>query len=239
MLMLPVLLAPFIGSFLGVLIRRLPQGQSVVWGRSRCEGCKSPLSAFDLVPLLSFVALRGRCRTCGARIAGFHLVVELAAIAVPAWVLCVETDPILVWTDCALGWTLLALAWIDLRHFVLPDVLTLPLLMAGLLATWMNEPDLLIGNAIGAAMGYLLFRAIELGYRAWRGKDGLGQGDAKLMAAAGAWVGWEALPQIMFGAAVAGIVLAVCRGGLRARDTLIPFGPCIALALWVVRLHGL
>jgi leader peptidase (prepilin peptidase)/N-methyltransferase len=239
MLILPILVAPFVGSFLGVLIRRLPEGRDVVWARSGCEACGHPIGAFDLVPLLSYLVLRGRCRHCGARIAGFHLAVELAAIAVPVWVLAVESDQAAVWASCALGWTLLALGWIDLRHFLLPDVLTLPLLLAGLVVTWLQEPELLAGNAVGAAAGYLLFRAVELGYRTWRGKDGLGQGDAKLMAAAGAWAGWQALPSIMVGAAFAGIALADWRGGLRSREAQIPFGPCIALALWVVYLHRL
>lgn len=239
---LAVLAAPFIGSFLGVLIRRLPQGRPVAWARSECESCGNPLAARDLVPLGSYLVLHGRCRRCGSRIPGFHLAVELVALGIAAAAAAVFPDrPDALWLACGLGWTLQALAWIDWDHLFLPDAITLPLVVAGLLATWWMAPEALTGHAIGAAAGYAAFRGVALAYRAWRGRDGLGQGDAKLLAAAGAWLGWEALPDIVLVAALLGLAFAGARafrdGGLDASERL-PFGPCLAVALWLCWLRS-
>jgi leader peptidase (prepilin peptidase)/N-methyltransferase len=239
---LPVLAAPFIGSFLGVLIARLPAGLPVVVARSHCETCKRVLGPVDLVPLLSFAALRGRCRTCRAPIGTQHLAIELAALGVALWALTVDTSPVRLCIDCGLGWTLLTLAWIDWRHLRLPDVLTLPLLLAGLAVTWLEAPEDVTDHAIGAMAGYLGFRLLAWVYRAARGRDGLGQGDAKLLAAAGAWLGSMAIPHIIVIAAVCGIVVALTAAVRRGRldgAAMIPFGPCLAFSVWIIRLYGL
>jgi leader peptidase (prepilin peptidase)/N-methyltransferase len=241
-LFLPVLAAPFVGSFLGVLIARLPVGLPVVVGRSRCEACARVLGPIDMVPLVSYAVLRGRCRTCRAPIRGEHLAVELAALGVALWALTVDVEPVRLWIDCGLGWALLALAWIDWRHFRLPDVITLPLLLAGLGVTWLEAPEDLTDHAIGAAVAYLGFRALAWGYRVLRRRDGLGQGDAKLLAAGGAWLGWEALPDVILIAAVCGIVVALLTAVRRGRldgGVRIPFGPCLGFSIWVGWLYGL
>ena len=116
----PILAAPFIGSFLGVLILRLPAAEPVVFARSVCPHCGTRLSGWDLVPVASYVFLRGHCRHCGQSIGPLHLLVELAAIAVAVWAALAEPDPGWVWIDCALGWTLLTLAWIDWTAFSCP-----------------------------------------------------------------------------------------------------------------------
>ncbi|NOG72644.1 prepilin peptidase [Roseicella sp. DB1501] len=234
---LPVLAAPFIGSFLGVLIRRLPEGRPVGLARSACERCGTALAARDLLPIGSYLALGGRCRACGTAIAPFHLAVEVAALLLAGTAAALlPDDPPRLWLTCGLGWALLALAWIDWEHLILPDALTLPLIPAGLLATWWLAPAELTGHAAGAALGYLAFRGVALAYRRLRGREGLGQGDAKLMAAAGAWLGWEALAAMVLVAALLGLalagILALRRGGLDAAEPL-PFGPCLALALWL------
>lgn len=248
----PLLAAPFVGSFLGVLIRRLPRGEPVALARSRCERCGRALGSSELVPLLSYIALGGRCRTCRGRIGAFHPAVELAALAVALWAVLAAPDPAAhpaaLWADCALGWTLLALAWIDWEHMRLPDALTLPLVPVGLLATlWLGpgpDPDGATDHALAATLGYAGFRAVELLYRRLRGRDGLGQGDAKLAAAAGAWVGLDGLGPVVLIAALAGLATGLLRAMRRPGtlgDTLgapVPFGPCLALATWVVRLHG-
>lgn len=231
----PLILAPCIGSFAGVLIRRLPANQPVVVARSRCETCGHALGWRELVPLLSFVALRGSCRWCGARIPFSHLVVELACFAIAGLAVLVQPDPLLAWLTCGLGWTLLTLAWIDWQHMILPDALTLPLVLAGLGATWLTEPAAVTDHAIAAAMGYLAFRAIEWGYRRLRGRDGLGEGDAKLMAAAGAWVGLAPLPAVVFGAALIGLAIAATlhvAGQRMHAGAAIPFGPALCAAFW-------
>jgi len=238
---LPVIFAPFIGSFLGVLIRRLPRGQPIVLARSACVSCGRGLAVRDLVPVLSFLLLRGRCRTCHAPIGVFHLAIELTAVAVALWAALTLAEPDWVWASCVLGWTLLALGWIDVEHMMLPDVLTLPLLLAGLGATLLLDPGDALDHALGAVVGYLAFRAIAAGYRAWRGHDGLGGGDAKLLAAAGAWLGWQALPWVVLEASLAGIAAALVAhllGRRISRTTALPFGSFIAAAVWLVWLYG-
>ncbi|MBP0494946.1 prepilin peptidase [Pararoseomonas indoligenes] len=243
----PLFLAPFVGSFLGVLIRRLPRGEPVALSRSRCEACGRNLGALDLVPLVSHAALRGRCRGCAAPIPSFHWKVELAALGVALWVVLGavlapgDAGPGRLWADLALGWTLLALAWIDLEHGRLPDVLTLPLVVGGLGATLALEPWALTDHAIGAVLGYAAFRLVALAYRAWRGREGLGGGDAKLLAAAGAWVGWQGLDAVVVIAALAGLATALVRrrpGEPLGATTSLPFGPGLAFGLLLVRLHG-
>jgi leader peptidase (prepilin peptidase)/N-methyltransferase len=232
-----VVLAPFIGSFLGVLILHLPEGRPVLIDRSRCDRCDAVLGPCDLIPLLSFAILRGRCRHCGGKVARFHPAVELAAVAVALGAALASPSETL-WADCIFGWLLLALAWIDWRTHLLPDVLTLPLIMIGLAQAWWARDDL-TDSLIGAAVGYLIVWSLSLGYRWLRGRDGIGLGDAKVLAAAGAWVGWEGLPLILLGASLSALAAAgVARAlghQLRA-DTKIPFGPFLAAAIWGVRL---
>ncbi len=237
----PMVAAPFIGSFLGVLIVRLPAGQPVMLGRSACPHCGTRLSARDLIPLASFVFRRGRCRHCAQPIGWFHPLVETAALLVALWAGLADADPVRLWIDCGLGWTLLTLAWIDWISLLLPDVLTLPLLLAGLLVTWAQTPEALTDHCVAAILGYLSFAGLALGYRRMRGRDGLGGGDAKLLAAAGAWCGLEALPFIVLASAVLGLLVALgvaLRGRGLTSGTPLPYGPCIALALWLAWLHG-
>ena len=241
--------APFIGSFLAVLIRRLPVGLYVAWSRSACEACGSPIRAGDLLPLWSHVRLHGRCRACGAPIAAQHWQVELAAFAVAAWAVAAHTaaapsagigPDALLWLDCIFGWTLLALAWIDWDHMLLPDALTLPLIPAGLAATAWLQPNLATDHALAAALAYAALRTIAVIYRRIRGRDGLGEGDAKLLAAIAAWTGLETLPWVLLVAALLGLTAALLmrlRGHQVQSATAIPFGPCLAVAGWIVRLH--
>jgi leader peptidase (prepilin peptidase) / N-methyltransferase len=232
--------APFIGSFLGVLIRRLPEGRPISWERSRCEHCGRALAARDLVPLVSWLSAGGRCRFCGRPLGWFYPGVELAALAV-ALVAVVADGGGETWLDCLFGWWLLALGWIDLRRWLLPDVLTLPLAIAGLAVAAILDPEQLTDRLLGAALGYLGLRLIAIVYRALRGREGLGQGDAKLLAASGAWVGASALPQVILGAAVAALFAAACMrlaGRRLAAHSALPFGPFLALATWLIWLFG-
>jgi leader peptidase (prepilin peptidase)/N-methyltransferase len=236
-----VLAAPFVGSFLGVLIRRIPLGQPVAFARSTCAGCNSRLAARDLIPIVSYVLLRGRCRLCGASIGSFHPVVEFAALGGVVWAALAGATGAQLWANCLLGWCLLVLSWIDAEHLRLPDILTLPLLLCGLSVTFLLQPDRLTAHAAGALAGYLAFQAIALGYRKLRGREGLGAGDAKLLGVAGAWVGIAALPIIVLIGACAGLLYAAFRyagGGTITRVTELPFGPWLALGLWLQRLYG-
>jgi leader peptidase (prepilin peptidase) / N-methyltransferase len=226
--------APFVGSFLGVLVRRLPEHRPILWARSRCESCGTVLAARDLVPLLGWLATRGRCRFCTAPIGWFDPAIELAATAVALVAVMADGGP-QTWLDCLFGWWLLVLGWIDLRCWLLPDELTLPLVVAGLAATVWLDPASLTTAALGAAFGYLGLRLVGAIYRRLRGNDGIGHGDAKLLAASGAWLGAAVLPQVILLAASAALVAALSLrlAGIRldARSAL-PFGPFLAVATW-------
>jgi leader peptidase (prepilin peptidase) / N-methyltransferase len=237
---LAIMLAPFVGSFLGVVIERLPAGRPIVFGRSACEQCGEPLTARDLIPLVSYLALRGRCSCGKARLSWFHPGIELAALAVALSAATVLSGWLL-WASVGLGWTLLTLAAIDYREFVLPDTITLPLIPLGLVVAWAIDPGLLVGHTLGALAGFASFAAIAGAYRQARGREGLGLGDAKLLAAAGAWLGWQALPSIVLVAAACGLVLALAAslgGGKLAWTSRVAFGPHLALAFWLVWLCG-
>ncbi|WP_068171316.1 prepilin peptidase [Neokomagataea thailandica] len=254
----PVLLiSPIIGSFLGVLIRRIPSKRPFLAGRSHCEVCQSPLRPWEMVPILSYLRQRGRCQHCQHPIAPFHFYIELIACCVPlsAWIIALYTTPQLpnsldlLWT-CSLGWGLLALSWIDLRCFRLPDSLTLPLILAGLLnAIWRDAllsgglfylGNTLIEHLEGCLLGWFFFTSISWLYLTTKGRPGLGAGDAKLLAAGGAWLGVSALPHTIVYAALFGIAHIVTRRFLK-HDTqtwqeAIPFGPSLALSIWFIRL---
>lgn len=237
----PLLFAPFAGSFLGVLIARLPHGGMLAHARSVCGRCGAVLGLRDLLPIFSYLALRGRCRHCGGPIGAFHLWVELAAVAIAASACVLATDSAWLWADCVLGWGLLALAWIDAHTRLLPDALSLPLLAAGLAATAWLAPDDIADHALAAALGVTSFLAVAAGYRRLRGQEGLGMGDAKLMGVAGAWLGVAALPWVVFTAAGLGLLAAGAwrlSGRALDRTTAIPFGPFLALAIWAIRLAG-
>jgi leader peptidase (prepilin peptidase)/N-methyltransferase len=236
----PVLVAPFIGSFIGVLIDRLPEGRPIAFARSACDSCGHRLAARDLIPLVSFVLARGRCRYCGLPIGAFPLAIELAALALAGWAAVTVPEDVL-WESCVLGWTLLTLAWIDVRTMILPDVLTLPLLVAGLVATEVSDPESLTDHALAAAFGYVGLAVLAWCYRRIRGRDGVGMGDAKLLAAIGAWLGLSLLPYTLFVGACLGLATA---GAARATGrpmtaaTAIPFGPFLALAAWLLWLYA-
>jgi leader peptidase (prepilin peptidase)/N-methyltransferase len=235
----PVLAAPAIGSFLGVLVRRLPAGRPIAAARSQCESCGATLTPRDMVPLASYLFLRGKCRHCGALIAPMHAVIELAALAIAAAsALAVPAGPTL-WLTCALGWWLLPLAWIDANTQHLPDVLTLPLLLAGLAEAAWRAPEDLPARALAAALAYTTFWLLALAYRHLRGREGLGLGDAKLLAAAGAWLGVLLLPYVVLLGALSALAFALIRtrGAVTATFRL-PFGPFLAGAMWLVWIWG-
>ena len=235
-----LLAAPCVGSFLGVVTARLPAGRSSLRGRSACPHCGRVLGPRDLVPLLGWLVNRGRCRHCGQALSWAYPAIELAALAVAAWSLAVLPGW-LAWAGCALGWTLLALAVIDAKHLLLPDTLTLPLVPAGLVVAWAVEPAKLADHAIGAVAGFVAVAAIGLAYRRLRGREGIGLGDAKLFAAAGAWVSWAGLPSVLLLAAAGGLaghLLGARLTGRSLKGRELPFGPYIAGALWLVWLYG-
>ncbi|BBF70138.1 prepilin peptidase [Sphingomonas bisphenolicum] len=233
------LVGAILGSFLATLILRWPQGRGVVGGRSACDGCGRTLAVRDLIPLLSALVQRGRCRTCGAHIDPLHGRVEAGCAIIGA--LATGGMPDLGGVGWALlGWTLLTLAILDWRHFWLPDALTLTLAFLGLTIGMWATDVILMDRVIGAAIGYGILLAISLGYRALRGRDGLGLGDAKLLGALGAWFGWQALPFILLIASMLGLVVMLVSGRVKSRTAQAPLGTFLALAAlpaWIIVLR--
>lgn len=238
---LPLIVAsPFVGSFLGLLVVRLPRRRPVLIGRSACVACERPLGPYELVPALSWLVQRGRSRCCNALIGWFYPAMELAALGIALWSMTVLSGwPF--WATCALGWCLLVLACIDWRHFILPDVLTLPLIPAGFGVAFALDPNLLVHHMAGAAAGFFVFWVIARSYRLLRERDGIGFGDVKLMAAGGAWLSWTGLPSMVLLATLSALAIAFVRAArgtpLSATDRT-PFGTHLCAAFWVVWLYG-
>ncbi len=257
------LLGLLIGSFLNVVILRLPKRLEHDWRSqahellgheladepappdlvrtgSHCPSCKHKLSALDNIPLVSWLALRGRCRYCGVRISWQYPLVELLtalASAAVAWKLGFGWP---LAAGLVFTWMLIAASGIDARTQLLPDQLTLPLLWLGLLLSLVSMFVTPSTAIVGAAIGYLSLWSVYWLFKLATGKEGMGYGDFKLLGALGAWMGPMSLLPIvllssLIGAIVGGTVLAL-RGQDRA--TPIPFGPFIAAAGWVWFLAG-
>ena len=215
--------------------------------RSACPSCKSPIKAWQNIPVLSWLLLRGRCASCKTKISMRYPLVEMATGLLSAWV---------AWhfgfgahAACALlvTWALIALTGIDIDHQLLPDGITLPLMWAGLLAAVLVGPvagspipvsthDAIIGAASGYVSLWLVFHA----FRLVTGKEGMGYGDFKLFAALGAWLGWKLLPLVILLSAATGAVLGILMIVLRGRDRSapMPFGPYLAAAGWIAMMYG-
>jgi leader peptidase (prepilin peptidase)/N-methyltransferase len=181
-----------------------------------------------------------RCRHCDAPVSAFYPAVEIASLGVAVWAAVVSNGSLL-WVTCALGWCLLALAAIDLRDGLLPDALTLPLAAAGLVESGIWASEDLLGRAAGAAGGFAALWAIREIYYRIRGRDGLGLGDIKLFAAAGAWVSWEGLPSVLLFSSVSTLLMALVLGRIepsRGFEHRIPFGPGLAAGIWLAWLYG-
>lgn len=236
----PAILAPFIGSFLGALAVRLPEGRDIVTARSECRSCGYKLRPLDLVPLVSWIALGGRCRSCRKPIGWYYPAMEVGALVLVLWA-AVHVEGGLLWVTIGLGWTLLALLAMDIRYLLLADAITLPLIAAGLIiGGWLDIQHLWL-HVLGAVVGFLMMLVVARLYRALRQRDGLGLGDAKLMAAAGAWVGIQGLGSVLLYAVGLSLIYAtLARASGRPIDaaTPIPLGAGIALALWLVWLYG-
>ncbi|MGH8116115.1 MAG: prepilin peptidase, partial [Rhodanobacteraceae bacterium] len=217
----------------------------LAWPPSTCPSCGQRIAALHNVPVLSYLALRGRCAACGYRISPRYPFVEAAA-AILGVAVAYAFGP--TWTTvAALGftWSLLALALIDLDHKLLPDSLTLPLLWAGLLlaAFPVHGAPLfvdLFSSVIGAAAGYLSLWLVYHLFKLATGKEGMGHGDFKLFAAAGAWLGATALLPVIIIAALSGVVggLIMLRAAGKDRSVPFAFGPFLVIAMWIWLVAG-
>jgi leader peptidase (prepilin peptidase)/N-methyltransferase len=236
----PILAAPLIGSFVGVVAARFPHYMSALFGRSACPQCGHRLAAGDLVPILSWILQGRRCRYCDAPIEWFYPLIEVGAILVAVsaagffsgW---------LLWVSCAFGWALLTIAAIDYRWMILPNELTLPLIPAGLCVHFLLSPDHVASYVIGALAGFAAFSIISWFYHRIRGRVGLGGGDAKLLAASGAWVSTSGLPTVVFLAATTALLMVIAAmlvGRRFSSSDKVPFGTFLCLGTWLVWLVG-
>lgn len=254
-----------IGSFLNVVIYRLPvmmerawhsecaeildlpektpagaEPLSLVVPRSRCPHCGHGITALENIPLLSYLFLRGRCAACGHRISFRYPFVEALSALLAAAVAWHFGFTLRTATALALTWALIALSFIDLDRTWLPDSITLPFLWLGLGLSLLPVHASVEDSLIGAIAGYGVLWMVYHLFKLLTGKEGMGHGDFKLMGMLGAWLGWQSLPAIVLLSslvgAVVGVVLILARG--HDRSVPIPFGPYIAAAGWITLLWG-
>jgi leader peptidase (prepilin peptidase)/N-methyltransferase len=228
------------GSFIGALVVRWPQGQSVLTGRSRCDSCGGTLKAWQLVPIVSHIALRGRCGLCGQPIGLQGLMIEIAAALIGALALALNPG----WPGVGIavfGWLLLPLAVLDLKQYWLPHPLTAALALGSLASLNAGLPPDMANRLIGAVAGFGLLWIVAFAYRSLRGRDGLGGGDPLLLGAIGLWLGWQMLPLVLMIASGLGLAAALVmqrRGTAIDSTTRFPLGTLLALAAWPVALLG-
>ncbi len=251
-----------VGSFLNVVIHRLPIMMQAEWRadcaefegreappapalnlltpRSRCPSCGTPITAMQNVPLASWIALGGKCAACKAPISVRYPLVELLTGLVSALFAWRLGWGVALAAGLVFAWALIAASAIDLDTQLLPDRITLPLLWLGLLV---NVPGTFVdlrSAVLGAAAGYLMLWSVYWGFRLLTGKEGMGFGDFKLLAALGAWTGWQTLPLILLVSAGAGAVIGLLGIWLagKGREARIPFGPYLAAGGLVALLWG-
>jgi leader peptidase (prepilin peptidase)/N-methyltransferase len=258
-----ICLGLLVGSFLNVVIYRLPLMMESRWRRdccelleveqekqeqplglatpnSHCPHCKAAIKPWQNIPVISYLALGGKCANCGAAISWRYPAIELITGLMTlslAWYF--PLSPALLGA-VLLTWALIALTMIDVDHQLLPDDITLPLLWLGLLFNLGGTYVSLQDAVIGAIAGYLILWSIYWLFKLLTGKEGMGYGDFKLLAALGAWLGWQLLPVIILLSslvgAVCGIALMVIKR--RGKEIPIPFGPYLAMAGWIALLWG-
>ena len=257
-----VIFGLLVGSFLNVVIYRLPKIMERQWRaecaqlsgaalppsapfnllfpRSACPHCGRRITALENIPVASYIALRGRCSGCRAAISPRYPVVEILAGAFAGYIAWRHGIGMAMLGSLIFAWAMIALTFIDLDTFYLPDDITLPLLWAGLLFSLGGTFTDIRSAVIGAVAGYLTLWTVFWAFKLITGKEGMGYGDFKLLAAIGAWLGWQVLPMVIllssFVGAVVGIGLIVF--ARRARDVPIPFGPYLAAAGLIAMFWG-
>jgi leader peptidase (prepilin peptidase)/N-methyltransferase len=216
------------------------QAYSLAYPPSHCPACDARIRPWHNIPVLSYLLLRGRCADCEAPISLRYPLVEAATAAASMAVALYVAPGLAAGAALAFTWALIALTGIDIDHQLLPDDITLPLLWAGLLYNLATGTVPLADAVAGAAAGYLLLWSVYWLFKLLTGKEGMGYGDFKLLAAIGAWLGWQALPLVILVSSLVGAVVGVAGMLLlgRGRDVPIPFGPYLAAAGWIALLWG-
>ena len=231
-----VIFGALIGSFLNVVILRLPnEGESIVYPASHCPRCEKAIGWYDNIPVVSFLILRGRCRHCRQNISWQYPLVELL-MAFLAYSLFLEfslgISYAIYFPFCA---ALLAIIFIDLHHQIIPDVISIPGIFIGFALSFFSPLLSWQASALGIVFGGGFFYAIAAGYYLFTKRAGMGGGDIKLLAMIGAFLGWQALPFVVFSSALFGSVIGI--GAMvqqkKGGKTVIPYGPFLALGSYL------
>ena len=224
------------GSFSNVCIYRLPNDQSVVKGRSFCTSCKEQIKWYDNIPFLSFIFLKGKCRKCGNKISSQYFLVEF--VSAISFIIVYHLYGISITTLLLIILSIffIIIFFIDLKHFIIPNELTFPLMLIGFVKSF--EPNLnqtifpnYINSLIGGVFGYLIIWLIIFFYKKVRNKEGMGLGDAKLMAVVGFWFGWASIPFTIFISSFVALIFSIPSLIKKNKNmaTQIPFGPYIII----------
>ena len=224
------------GSFSNVCIHRLPNNKGVAKGRSYCPSCKKPIRWYDNIPIFSYVLLKAKCRDCSVKINIKYLLVELICALSFVWFFYLFGLSLTTLLFFILSIFFIIIFFIDLKHFIIPNELTFPLMAIGLLKSF--DPNLnqylfpnFLNSLIGGVAGYLIIWMIIFIYKRLRNKEGMGLGDAKLLSAIGFWFGWMSIPFILFFSSFIALVLAIPSLINKSKNlsSQIPFGPYLIL----------
>ena len=224
------------GSFSNVCIHRLPENKSVSRGRSYCPSCKKQIRWYDNIPIFSYVFLKAKCRDCSAKINVKYLLVELICALSFVWFFYLFGLSLTTLLFFILSIFFVIIFFIDLKHFIIPNELTFPLMAIGLFKSF--DPNLnqylfpnFFNSLVGGVAGYLIIWMIIFIYKRLRNKEGMGLGDAKLLSAIGFWFGWISIPFILFFSSFIALVLAIPSLINKSKNlsSQIPFGPYLIL----------
>lgn len=230
-----------VGSYLNVVVYRVPRGMSTVTPRSRCPRCRRAILPWDNVPVLSYLWLRARCRSCGLKIHWRYPLLEaLTSVCFVAALREFGPSPLRIAVACFFSAAMIALAMIDFEHFLLPDVITWPGMAIGLLVLpwlgWHSHREAFFGAALGA--GILL--AVAWGWYLLKGVEGMGMGDVKMLGMIGAFLGWQSVISTLFVASFIGSVvgLALMIPGRFSMKSRLPFGVFLAIGALLTLFFG-
>lgn len=258
------LLGMCVGSFLNVVIYRLPkmmqqdwqeqccelldiknengeeQQVNLIFPGSSCPACQHKITALENIPVISYLFLKGRCKSCNVKISPQYPLIEILTGLTTAYITWHFGFSPQTLFAVLLTWALICLSVIDLEHSLLPDDITLPFMWLGLACNIFGVFTDITSSLIGAMLGYSILWLIFMGFKVITGKEGMGYGDFKLLALLGAWLGWQSLPLIILLSSIAasliGIIMILFRG--RDKSVAFPYGPYLAIAGWITLLWG-
>jgi leader peptidase (prepilin peptidase)/N-methyltransferase len=258
------LLGMCIGSFLNVVIYRLPkmmeqdwhkqccdlleikneerkeQQINLIFPRSSCPACNHKITALENIPVLSYLYLKGRCRSCKVKISPQYPLIEVFTGLTTAYIAWHFGFSLQTLFAVLLTWALISLSMIDLEHSLLPDDITLPFMWLGLACNIFGVFTDITSSLIGAMLGYSILWLIFMSFKVITGKEGMGYGDFKLLALLGAWLGWQFLPLIILLSSITASIIGIAMIMFKGRDkaAAFPFGPYLAIAGWITLLWG-